>query len=142
MGADGEPYADLPVSIAVNLGTITTPYTWTDAEGMVTLGVDTSGIADATAAFLAVSLITGGAPEGGTCRVMVALMNEAPSIEITGPAADAEVEGPNATVTGGIFDANGIAEATLVVDDGTPIDLVVTEGSIAIAVSEVLVWPR
>jgi hypothetical protein len=138
LGADGEPYADLPVSIAVNLGTITTPYTWTDAEGMMTLGVDTSGIADATAAFLAISLVTSGAPEGGTCRVMVALMNEAPSIEITGPAASAEVEGPNATVTGGIFDANGIAEATLVVDDGTPIDLVVTEGSIAIAVSEVL----
>jgi hypothetical protein len=137
-GADGEPYANLPVSIGVNLGTITTPNTWTDSSGMATLGVDTSGIAGATAAFLAVSLITSGAPEGASCRIMVALMNEAPSIEITGPAADAEVERPDATITGGIFDANGIAEATLKVDDGTPIDLVVTEGSIAIAISEVL----
>jgi hypothetical protein len=138
LNSDGTPYAELPVSIAVNLGTIITPSALTDVDGMVTLAVDTSAIADASAAFLAVSLITGGAPEGGSARIMVALMNEAPSIDITGPAADAEVEGPDATITGGIFDANGIAEATLVLDDGTPIDLVVTDGSIAIAVSEVL----
>ena len=138
LGSDGLPYLNVPVSAVVNIGTAVVPTAASDSEGMATVAVDTSGIEDATAAFLAVSLITGGAPEGGTARVMVALMNEAPEIEITGPAADAEVEGPNATVTGGIFDANGIAEATLVVDGGTPIDLVVTEGSIAIAVSEVL----
>ena len=138
LDAYGMPYPDLPVGIAVSIGTVVTPTVVTDAEGMATFVVDTSGIADATAAFVAASVATGGTPEGGTARVMVALMNEAPTIDITGPEADAEVTGPNATVTGGIFDANGIAEATLVVDGGTPIDLVVTEGSIAIAVSEVL----
>jgi ABC-type transport system substrate-binding protein len=134
----GAPYADLPVGVAVNIGTAVAPLAATDSEGMATVAIDTSNIADASAAFLAASLYTGGAPEGGTARVMVALVNEAPTIDITGPSADADVVGPNATVTAGIYDANGIAEATLVVDGGTPIDLVATEGSMAIAVSEVL----
>ncbi len=138
LDSDGEPYAGLPVGVAVNIGTVVTPWAATDAEGMVTLTVDTAGIADARAAFLAISLFTGGAPEGGTARVMVALMNEGPGIEITGPAADAEVEGPDATVVAGVYDYNGIAEVTITVDDGTPIAVEVTDGALAVAVSEVL----
>lgn len=134
----GAPYAGLPVSIVASPGVAMTPTAVTDDDGKATFAIDTSGIADAAGALVAATVSTGGTPEGATAKVSVALQNLAPEIEMTAPIEDGELEGPDPTIMGTIYDANGIAEATLVVDDGDPIDLVVTDGSLAIAVSEMI----
>ncbi len=134
----GEPYPDLPVSIATGAGTVVTPMVLTDADGVATMVVDTSNIEDAPAALVAISLATGGAPEGSTAKMMIAVKNLGPEIVITSPAADGEVLGRNATLTASIYDNNGIASATMSLDNGTDIDLTVTAGSVAAAISETL----
>ncbi|UCE45799.1 MAG: hypothetical protein JSU93_02710, partial [Methanobacteriota archaeon] len=90
------------------------------------------------AALIAISLTTGGAPEGASAKMMIAVDNMGPEIEITAPAADGEVVGPDATVTAAIYDNNGIAAVTLKVDNEDAMDLTVTAGSVAAAISEVL----
>ena len=134
----GAVYADLPVSIVTDTGVAMTPTVLTDGDGKATFAIDTSGVADAAGALIAATVSTGGTPEGATARVSVALQNLAPEIEVTAPVADGELEGPDASIMGAIYDANGIAKATLVIDDGDPIDLIVTAGSLAIAVSELI----
>lgn len=134
----GAVYANLPVSIETDLGVAMTPTVVTGDDGKATFAIDTSGVADAAGALIAATVSTGGTPEGATARVSVALQNLAPVIAVTAPVADGELEGPDATITGTISDGNGIAKATLVIDDGTPINLVVTAGSLAIAVSELI----
>jgi hypothetical protein len=61
-----------------------------------------------------------------------------PAIEITWPADDGEVEGPDAALTAAVLDFNGIDTVTVQVDDETPIDVSVTAGAMGVAVSEVL----
>ena len=103
----------------------------------MTLVIDTSGISDVSAAIIAATLTTGGTPEGATARMTAALQNIGPDIAIGSPTEDGEVT--NTTVRGAIFDYNGVAEATLTVDGGTPISLVGAEGSMAtIWISEAL----
>ena len=104
----------------------------------MTLVIDTSDISDVSAAVIAATLTTGGTPEGATARMTAALQNIGPDIAIGSPAEDGEVEGDNATVKGAIFDYNGVAEATLAVDGGTPIDLGADGSMATIWISEVL----
>ena len=134
----GEPYPELPVTIATGAGTVVTPTVLTDADGNATMVVDTSNIANAPAALIAISLATGGAPEGTTAKMMIAVKNSGPEIGITSPAADGEVTGPDATVTAAVYDNNGIATVTLKVDEETPISVSVTAESVAAAISEIL----
>jgi hypothetical protein len=134
----GEPYPELPVTIATGAGTVVTPKVLTDADGNATMVVDTSDIADSPAALIAISLATGGAPEGTTAKMMIAVKNSGPEIGITSPAADGEVTGPDATVTAAVYDNNGIATVTLTVDAETPVSVSVTAGSVEAAISEVL----
>ncbi|UCE90909.1 MAG: Ig-like domain-containing protein [Methanobacteriota archaeon] len=135
----GDPYPELPVSIGTGeVGTVVTPTVLTDAEGVATMVIDTSGIEDASAALIAISLATGGAPEGAAARMMIAVMNMGPEIEITAPAADGEVVGPDAMVTASVYDNNGIAMVTLKVDEEAAVNLTVTAGSVAAAISEIL----
>jgi peptide/nickel transport system substrate-binding protein len=135
----GDPYPDLPVTVGVGeVGAVVTPTVLTDNDGVATLVVDTSEISDAPAAVVAISLATGGTPEGATARMMVAVQNMGPAIEITWPADDGEVEGPDAALTAAVLDFNGIDTVTVQVDDETPIDVSVTAGAMGVAVSEVL----
>jgi peptide/nickel transport system substrate-binding protein len=135
----GVPYPDLPVTAGVGaVGEVVTPTVVTDGNGMATIVVDTSGIEDAAAAMVSLTLATGGAPEGCTAKVMVAVQNMGPDVEITAPTADGELEGPDPTVTGAAYDMNGIARITLQVDDETPMNLTLTAGSEAVAISKVL----
>ncbi|MCJ2532431.1 MAG: ABC transporter substrate-binding protein [Candidatus Thermoplasmatota archaeon] len=134
----GEPYPDLPVTIATGAGTVVTPTVLTDGDGIATMVVDTSNIEDAPAALVAISLATGGAPEGTTAKMMVAMENSGPEIGITSPATDGEVVGPDATVTAAVYDNNGIATVTLKVDEEDSVNVNLTAGSVAAAISEVL----
>ena len=135
----GEPYVDLPVTIGAGGGaTVVTPTVMTDAEGVATMIVDTSEIADASAALVSISLATGGAPEGAGAKMMVAVQNMGPEVEITSPAADGEVTGPDATITAAVYDNNGIATVTVKLDDEAATNVTVTAGSVAAAISKVL----
>ena len=135
----GEPYADLPVTIGAGGGaTVVTPTVMTDAEGVATMIVDTSEIADASAALVSISLATGGAPEGAGAKMMVAVQNMGPEVEITSPATDGEVTGPDATITAAVYDNNGIATVTVKLDDEAATNVTVTAGSVAAAISKVL----
>ncbi len=136
---NGDPYADLPVSIDISgVGTVLTPTLQTDEGGNVTLVIDTSDISDVSAATIAATLTTGGTPEGATARMTAALRNIGPDIAIGSPTEDGEVEGDNATVRGAIFDYNGVAVATLTVDGGTPISLGADGSTATVWISEVL----
>jgi hypothetical protein len=134
----GAVYANLPVSIVANPGVAMTPTAMTDDDGKATFAIDTSGIADAAGALIAATVSTGGTPEGATAKVAIALQNLPPEIEMTAPVDDGELEGPDPTVMGTISDSNGIAEATIAIDDGTPIDVLATDGALAVAISEVI----
>jgi len=136
LDATGAPYADLPVSIGVSTGTAVTPTVVTDADGMATFVIDTSGIANAEAALIAAGITTGGTPEAGTARMVIAVKNMAPEIELSSPIADGETS--LAEVMGMIYDSNGIASATLALDDGSASALTVTAGSKAVVVSHAL----
>jgi peptide/nickel transport system substrate-binding protein len=136
---NGVPYPDLPVTIGVGeVGAVVTPTVLTDGDGVATFVVDTSSIEDASAAFVAVGLATGGTPEGATAKMMVALQNMGPEIEITWPTADGEVEGPDAAITAAVSDFNGVASVTVQLDDDTPMDVTLTAGSMSVAVSELM----
>ncbi|UCE81061.1 MAG: hypothetical protein JSV94_01100 [Methanobacteriota archaeon] len=135
----GEPYPNLPVRIGAGGGAnAVTPTVMTDEDGVATMVVDTSEIADASAALVSISLMTGGAPEGAGAKMMVAIENMGPEVEITSPAANGEVIGPDATVTAAIYDNNGIETVTVKVDDAAAQSVSITAGSIAAAISEVL----
>ena len=136
---DGEPYPELPVSAGVaDIGTMVTPTVVTDRDGVASFVVDTSNIENATSAFVSIAVVTGGAPEGATAKIMVAVKNSGPDIEISTPEADGELEGPDPTVSGAVYDLNGIATVTLQVDGDTPMTVPLTAGSPAVTIAEVL----
>jgi ABC-type transport system substrate-binding protein len=136
---NGDPYPDLPVSAGVGaVGAVVTPTVMTDRDGMATVVIDTSTIEDASAAMVAVTLATGGSPEGAGAKVMVAVQNMGPDIEISSPTADGEIDGPDPAIMGAVYDSNGIARITLQVDDETPMNVTLTAGSLSVAISEVL----
>ncbi|TFG71022.1 MAG: hypothetical protein E4H25_00260 [Methanomassiliicoccus sp.] len=136
LDATGAPYADLPVSIGVSIGTAVTPTVVTDADGMATFVIDTSGIANAEAALIAAGIATGGLPEAGTARMVIAVKNLGPEIVISSPVADGETS--LAEIMGMIYDSNGIASATLALDEDSANALTVTVGSSAAAISYAL----
>jgi hypothetical protein len=133
----GAPLGGIPVSLAISLGRTITPTVVTDASGTATFVVDTSDIADTVAAFIAAELTTGGTPEGSTARILVAAVNEAPTVQFTSPTAGGKVA-KTFTVMGMISDANGIASATIKVDDGAAGNLGVTAGTTSFAISKEL----
>ena len=130
---------NLPVTIGTSEeGSVAADTILTDGDGVAAFVVDTPGVEDAEAALMAISLTTGGAPEGSSAKMMVALQNIGPEVEITAPAADGEVVGPDATITAAVHDSNGIATVTLKLDTDAAMNLSVDVGSVAAAISEVL----
>ena len=135
---NGDPVANLPVSVGASGGVPFNPDAVTDANGMATFAIDTSELSSVAAGFVAVDLTTGGTYESSSARTMVAVVNHAPTVAVSVPGDDEEVVGPNATVLGSVYDMNGLAAATLAVDGGTPIDLLDSEGATVVLISEVL----
>jgi hypothetical protein len=135
---NGDPLADLPVSVAVSGGSAYDANILTDAAGEFTVFVDPADVLDALAAFVAVEVSTGGIYESSSAKAMLAVYNLAPTVSLSVPDADEEVVGPNATVLGSVYDMNGLAAATLTVDGGTPIDLLDEAGATTVAIEEVL----
>jgi hypothetical protein len=135
---NGDPIPDLPVTISVSGGAAFDPEAMTNADGKVTFAIDSSEVSDVAAAFVAVELTTGGGYEASNAKAMIAVVNEAPSVVVSVPGEDEEVVGPNATVLGSMYDLNGLATATLMVDTGTPIDLLDADGETTVLISEVV----
>jgi hypothetical protein len=135
---NGDPLANLPVSVAVSGGTAYYTEVTTDADGKIVIFVDPTDVMDAAAAFVAVEISTGGLYESSSAKAMLAVFNAAPTVSVSVPVAGVEVVGPNASVLGTVYDMNGLAAATLIVDSGTPIDLLAADGATSISISEVL----
>jgi len=136
--AYGAPIAALPVQLTSNIGTLAASTMATGEDGVAVFSLDTSGISGTMAAMISVNAVTGGdLYEAATARTMIAAANAAPAISVLTPEADAEVVG-NVSVLGSIFDANGIAEATIAVDGGTPVALTGTEGATVWDIADVL----
>ncbi|MEW5748495.1 MAG: ABC transporter substrate-binding protein [Candidatus Thermoplasmatota archaeon] len=135
---NGDPVAGLPVTIATSGGMAFNAEAVTADDGTVTFALDTSEVSDVAAAFVAVELTTEGTYEASGARAMVAMVNKAPTVAVAVPADDQEVAGTNATVLGSVYDMNGLSEATLTVDGGTPIDLLDEAGATVVAIEEVL----
>jgi hypothetical protein len=135
---NGDPIADMPVSIIVDGGVPYNAQAVTDADGMANFAIDTSELSDVAAAFVAVDLTTGGSHEASNARAMVAVVNAAPSVVVSVPAGDEEIFGDNVTVLGSVYDLNGLATATLTVDAGTAIDILDADGATTLLISRAL----
>jgi len=137
--ADGVPIADVPVTVSTDVGDVVGDEVATDENGKAKFAVDTSGLTETPAAFMAAQVVTGGAPEVASARIMVALQNRPPTISanaLIGTADPGLV--PNVTIAGAVFDSNGLAEVTIKVDSGSPTSILAAAGEVEAAIEEVL----
>jgi len=116
----GAPVAMVPVELTASGGaTVTQAAMASDANGQVTFELDTSGITNARAAFVAVQAKCGGiAYEVGLATMAIPVMNDGPTISVLSPAEDSEVVKKGVVMTGAVSDANGVQTVRLSVDGG------------------------
>lgn len=135
----GNPVARIPVELVVGAGTVANSVQATDSSGVAVFAVDTSNIRGVRAAYVPIQAKASAAGyELALATAMAPLQNAPSTISVGSPMDGAvDVDGRNLTLSGTVFDMNGVQTVVLTVD-GEATQVVGTLGSESWDIVEVL----